>query len=120
MSPWLVALLGLVALAVGIEALLRAERRPRVPNGHGGGGGTFGIIDEVFAPTRHEALQELERQRELPAPAPTPGDPPWGTIVFGEDGAIVAVELTDDAAAPAVEEPAAGAGPADRFDIHDR
>ncbi|MBZ2198674.1 hypothetical protein [Occultella gossypii] len=118
MSPWLVALLGLVALAVGIEAVLRAERRPRESRGHGSGGGTFGIIDEVFAPTRHEALQELERQREMLAPAPTPGDPPWGTFVYGEDGAIVAVELTD-AAAPAGAAPAADAGTAGRSDIHD-
>ncbi|WP_154796298.1 hypothetical protein [Occultella kanbiaonis] len=115
MSPWLVAVLGLVALAVGIEALLRAERRPRDRRGEGYGGGTFGIIDEVFAPTRHEALQELEQQRELPAPSPTPADPPWGTFVYGEDGAIVAVELAAPAAVPEAD-----AGTARGKDIHDR
>ena len=40
-----------------------------------GGGVSLGAVDEVFAPTRHEALQELERQTELVAPAPVPGDP---------------------------------------------
>lgn len=115
MSPWLVALLGLAALAVMIEALLRAERRPRDRRGEGHGGGTFGIIDEVFAPSRHEALQELEQQRELPAPSPTPADPPWGTFVYGDDGAIVAVELTAPGAAPA-----AHASTTRGNDIHDR
>jgi hypothetical protein len=44
-------------------------------SGRGGGvAGLMGGVDEVFAPTRHEAQQELERQTELPAPAPTPGD----------------------------------------------
>lgn len=38
------------------------------------GGGMLGVVDEVFAPTRHEAAVELERQTVLPAPAPTPGD----------------------------------------------
>ncbi|MEO8095047.1 MAG: hypothetical protein ABI632_08945, partial [Pseudolysinimonas sp.] len=40
----------------------------------GGVAGLMGGIDEVFAPTRHQAQQELEHQAELPAPAPTPGD----------------------------------------------
>lgn len=40
----------------------------------GGVAGLMGGVDEVFAPTRHQAQQELERQTELPAPAPTPGD----------------------------------------------
>jgi hypothetical protein len=33
-----------------------------------------GIGDEVFAPTRHEAQVELDRQSMLPAPAPVAGD----------------------------------------------
>ncbi len=33
-----------------------------------------GIGDEVFAPTRHEAQIELDRQTMLPAPAPVAGD----------------------------------------------
>src|SRR5690606_4219240 len=34
-----------------------------------------GPIDEVFAPSRQEAQAAWEAQQELPAPAPTPGDP---------------------------------------------
>lgn len=37
-------------------------------------GAIGGSFDEVFAPTRHEAQQELDRQSFLPAPAPLPGD----------------------------------------------
>jgi hypothetical protein len=37
-------------------------------------GAVGGSFDEIFAPTRHEAQQELDRQTLLPAPAPLPGD----------------------------------------------
>lgn len=37
-------------------------------------GALGGSFDEIFAPTRHEAQQELDRQSFLPAPAPLPGD----------------------------------------------
>ena len=40
----------------------------------GGGSGIMGIGDEVFAPARHEAAMELDRQTILPAPAPLAGD----------------------------------------------
>ncbi|MEO5921942.1 MAG: hypothetical protein ABIQ01_12445 [Pseudolysinimonas sp.] len=40
----------------------------------GGVAGLMGGVDEVFAPTRHQAQQELDRQSSLPAPAPSPGD----------------------------------------------
>lgn len=40
----------------------------------GGVAGLMGGVDEIFAPTRHQAQQELERQSSLPAPAPSPGD----------------------------------------------
>jgi hypothetical protein len=40
----------------------------------GGSSSIVGIGDEVFAPTRHEAQIELDRQSQLPAPAPVPGD----------------------------------------------
>ena len=39
-----------------------------------GNSGVFGIGDEVFNPTRHEAQVELDRQTILPAPAPVAGD----------------------------------------------
>ena len=38
-------------------------------------GNLLAPIDGLFAPSRQEAMQEQERQTELPAPAPTPGDP---------------------------------------------
>lgn len=41
----------------------------------GNGAGLIGIGDEVFAPARHEAAIELDRQTILPAPAPVAGDP---------------------------------------------
>ena len=40
----------------------------------GGSGGVVSMMDEVFAPTRHETQAEYERQSRLPAPAPTPAD----------------------------------------------
>jgi hypothetical protein len=38
----------------------------------GGSGGAVGMLDEVFAPTRHETQTEYERQARLPREAPTP------------------------------------------------
>ncbi|MCU1558015.1 MAG: hypothetical protein JWN09_2010 [Microbacteriaceae bacterium] len=40
----------------------------------GNGSGLMGIGDEVFAPSRHEAAVEMDRQTILPAPAPLAGD----------------------------------------------
>ncbi len=43
----------------------------------GGGrglGGMITMVDEVFAPTKHEAALEADRETRLPAPAPLPGD----------------------------------------------
>ncbi|MHB1171842.1 MAG: hypothetical protein ACYCZY_04985 [Lacisediminihabitans sp.] len=40
----------------------------------GSAAGLIGIGDEVFAPMRHEAAIELDRQTILPAPAPLAGD----------------------------------------------
>jgi hypothetical protein len=38
------------------------------------GGGFFGIVEEIFAPTRHESRIELERQAEMSAPSPESPD----------------------------------------------
>jgi hypothetical protein len=38
----------------------------------GGSGGVASMMDEVFAPTRHETQAEYERQSRLPKEAPTP------------------------------------------------
>jgi hypothetical protein len=40
----------------------------------GGSGGVASMMDEVFAPTRHETQAEYERQTRLPREAPTPSD----------------------------------------------
>jgi hypothetical protein len=40
----------------------------------GGSGGIGTMMDEVFAPTRHETQAEYERQSRLPREAPTPAD----------------------------------------------
>jgi hypothetical protein len=67
------------AIAALVAALILATRlgwidlSNKTQRGSGGFGGVTGVIDEVFAPTRHEAQQELDRQTMLPAPAPTPG-----------------------------------------------
>lgn len=53
------------------------------------GGGVLSVGDEVFAPTRHEAQVELDRQTLLPAPAPLAGDPDHG-IYRGQ----VVIDLT--------------------------
>jgi len=53
-----------------------------------GGGGVMMIGDEVFAPRKHEAQVELDRQSRLPAPAPLPGD--------GDKGIAFAAEHADD------------------------
>ncbi|SDQ29779.1 hypothetical protein SAMN02800687_1281 [Curtobacterium sp. UNCCL20] len=40
----------------------------------GGSGGVISMMDEVFAPTRHETQAAYERQSRLPREAPTPAD----------------------------------------------
>ncbi len=37
-------------------------------------GGMITMVDEVFAPTKHEAAIAADRETRLPAPAPLPGD----------------------------------------------
>ncbi|MET4783345.1 hypothetical protein [Glaciihabitans sp. UYNi722] len=49
------------------------------PKSSGSGSGIMGIGDEVFAPSRHEAAIEMDRQTILPAPAPLAGDPSTGS-----------------------------------------
>lgn len=98
MSTGLWIIVGVVALIVAASALQVDVRNRRGGTGGGGGlGGGIGGIDEIFAPTRHEALQELELQRELPAPSPAPGDPPWGRLVLDASGAPVLLDLSAEA-----------------------
>lgn len=51
----------------------------------GGVGGALSMGDDVFAPTRHEAAVEVDRQARMPAPAPLVGDGDKGIY----DGQIV-------------------------------
>jgi hypothetical protein len=63
-----IVLLGYLANRLGWIDLSNKNKRP------GGGGSVTSIGDEVFAPSRHEAAIELDRQTVLPAPAPVAGD----------------------------------------------
>jgi hypothetical protein len=38
------------------------------------GSGILSVGDEIFAPTRHEANVQQDRETQLPAPAPVAGD----------------------------------------------
>jgi len=81
-----IVLLGYLANRFGWIDLSNKNRRP------GGGGSIASIGDEVFAPSRHEAAIELDRQAMLPAPAPVAGDRSQGiyegriTIKVRQDG----------------------------------
>ncbi|PCN49678.1 hypothetical protein Csp2054_01690 [Curtobacterium sp. 'Ferrero'] len=73
---WLI-LLGAVAAAV--VAMWIADRVGWIDLSNkatrsGGSGGVVSMMDEVFAPTRHESQAEYERQARLPREAPTPSD----------------------------------------------
>jgi hypothetical protein len=37
--------------------------------------GVLQVFEEIYVPTRYEAMREFEAQAEVPAPAPAPGDP---------------------------------------------
>jgi hypothetical protein len=63
-----VILLGYLANRLGWIDLSNKNTRA------GGGGSLLTIGDEVFAPSRHEAAVEIDRQSSLPAPAPVAGD----------------------------------------------
>jgi hypothetical protein len=70
-------LLGAIAAAVVI--MLVADRAGWIDLSNkadrpGTSSGVFSMMDEVFAPTRHEAQVEYDRQTSLPVPAPSPAD----------------------------------------------
>lgn len=70
-------LLGFIASRRGwIDLSNKTKSGPR--------GGVLGIGDEVFAPTRHEAAVELDRQAVLPAPAPVAGDGDKGIAAIAD------------------------------------
>lgn len=76
MNWWVVGVV--VALVLVIVVAVRLgwiDLSNKAQRGSGTMSGAIGgSFDEVFAPTRHEAQQELDRQSFLPAPAPLPGD----------------------------------------------
>jgi hypothetical protein len=59
----------------------------------GNGAGLIGIGDEVFAPSRHEAAVEMDRQTILPAPAPLAGDPSKAAERAGVYNGRVTIDL---------------------------
>ncbi|WP_374008686.1 hypothetical protein [Leifsonia sp. LS-T14] len=76
MNWWVV---GIVAAFVAVIAVAVKLGWIDLSNKANRGSGTMsgaigGSLDEVFAPARHEAQQEMDRQSLLPAPAPLPGD----------------------------------------------
>jgi hypothetical protein len=89
---------GLIVLGVAVAAIVALSfaaggAAKRAARGSGSvGAGMMGAVDEVFAPNRHEAMLEQERQTSLPAPAPLAGDDDKGIVdgririrVEGED-----------------------------------
>jgi hypothetical protein len=66
----------------------------------GHGAGMMGIGDEVFAPSRHEAAIELDRQSILPAPAPLAGDPDRTAERSGVYRGRVTIDLTRGGSTP--------------------
>lgn len=79
-------LLGYLANRLGWIDLSNKNHRP------GGGGSIVSIGDEIFAPARHEAAIELDRQSVLPAPAPIAGDPAADKVYDGR----ITIELKHD------------------------
>jgi hypothetical protein len=94
---WLIfAGVALVVIALGVFAQRKGwiDMTGKHATGRGGAGaGIMGGVDEVFAPTRHEAQQELDRQSSLPAPAPVPGD---GDKDIFKSGGKIRIDLDAD------------------------
>ncbi len=72
---WIVGgVVAAVVLVVVASRLGWIDFSDKTKTSGGSSSSIVGIGDEVFAPTRHEAQVELDRQSMLPAPAPLPGD----------------------------------------------
>jgi hypothetical protein len=91
------------AIVLGIPVLSYLAHRFRIidltgknqSSSAGNGAGLIGIGDEVFAPARHEAAMELDRQTILPAPAPLAGDRDKGDRDKGVYDGRVTINLGD-------------------------
>ena len=81
MNWWVVGIIvAFVVVIVAAAKLGWIDLSNKARRGSGTMSGAIGgSFDEIFAPARHEAQQEMDRQTLLPAPAPLPGD-------RGEDG----------------------------------
>lgn len=76
MESWVGIVIGVAAVAAITVAQRLGWIDLRNKAKTSGSHGIVGVVDEVFAPTRHEAQIELDRQTRMPAPAPIPGDGP--------------------------------------------
>lgn len=102
MNWWVVGVVvALVAVIVVAVKLGWIDLSNKAQRGSGTMSGAIGgSFDEIFAPTRHEAQQELDRQSFLPAPAPLPGD--------GEKGVWEGGKITIDVGSQGNGQRAAG------------
>jgi hypothetical protein len=77
-TAWVVAS-AVLALAVAALALAPRFNRGNLRRQLDGGGGSLSGIgagfDAVWRPSAEDAREQWESQIEVPAPAPTPGDP---------------------------------------------
>ncbi len=72
---WILGGIGaVIVLSVVASKLGWIDLSNKTTSTGGSSSSIVGIGDEVFAPTRHEAQVELDRQTMLPAPAPVAGD----------------------------------------------
>lgn len=78
-SEWLTigAIAFVVLLVAGVSLWTRSYQRkhPGSLKPGSGSGGVLSVFDEIFHPAASDARQIQQVENELPAPAPTPGDP---------------------------------------------
>ncbi|WP_258045891.1 hypothetical protein [Leifsonia shinshuensis] len=105
---WAVIVVGVIVVAIVTGVRLGwIDLSNKATRGSGSMSGAIGgSFDEIFAPTRHEAQQELDRQSFLPAPAPLPGD-------GGDAGVLDAGKITIDVGAAGRGQRAEGRAPSE-------